>query len=57
MPNVVLQVSPLGRDLESRLEAFVVHRWFEVEDRDHWLAVHGADVTIAVTSANASNEN
>ncbi len=53
MPNVVLQVSPLGRDLESRLEAFVVHRWFEVEDRDHWLAVHGADVTIAVTSATA----
>jgi lactate dehydrogenase-like 2-hydroxyacid dehydrogenase len=39
--------------LESRLEAFVVHRWFEVEDRDHWLAVHGADVTIAVTSATA----
>jgi lactate dehydrogenase-like 2-hydroxyacid dehydrogenase len=51
MPTI-LQVSPLGPELESRLrEKFAVHRWFESEDQHGWLKSQGGEVMVAVTSA------
>jgi hydroxypyruvate reductase len=50
----VLQVCPFPPALQQGLEQrFVVHRWFEIDDRQSWLREHAPRIRAAITSGQA----
>ena len=54
----VLQLCPFGSALEQGLsERFRVHRWFEIDDSEAWLATHAPAIGGIVTGAHVGVPN
>lgn len=58
MPIEIIQYNPFAPFMEDGLrDRFLVHRWFEIHDRDDWLDAHGGAVRGIVTGGNLGVPN
>lgn len=54
MPTSVLQFAPLVPSVDSELhQRFDVARWADIGDKEAWLAAHGSEVRVVLTSGHA----